>query len=148
MDLILWRHAEAEDGVPDLARTLTPKGLKQAARMGDLLRPLLPQGTRILVSPAKRTQQTAQALTPEFSTEPAIAPGAAPQAVLSAAGWPHGTGCVMLVGHQPSLGIAAALIMTGREHGWKITKSGVWWFSRDPADAQVSLRLVISADQL
>mgnify|MGYP003693557069 CR=1 FL=1 len=26
MDLILWRHAEAEDGSPDLARELTAKG--------------------------------------------------------------------------------------------------------------------------
>ena len=29
MDLILWRHAEAEPGEPDLGRRLTAKGLKQ-----------------------------------------------------------------------------------------------------------------------
>ena len=33
MDLILWRHAEAEPGEPDLGRRLTAKGLKQAERM-------------------------------------------------------------------------------------------------------------------
>ena len=38
MDLILWRHAEAvEDDVSgdDMARTLTPRGEKQAKRMAD-----------------------------------------------------------------------------------------------------------------
>ena len=34
MDLILWRHADAEDGADDLARQLTAKGRKQAARVG------------------------------------------------------------------------------------------------------------------
>ena len=33
MDLILWRHCEAEPGEPDLGRRLTSKGLKQAERM-------------------------------------------------------------------------------------------------------------------
>ena len=33
MELILWRHAEAEDTNPDLARALTRKGRNQASRM-------------------------------------------------------------------------------------------------------------------
>lgn len=33
MDLILWRHAEAEDGSNDLARTLTRKGQQQTGQM-------------------------------------------------------------------------------------------------------------------
>ena len=41
MDLILWRHAEAIDGMPDLARKLTPKGAKQAREMAAWLRPRL-----------------------------------------------------------------------------------------------------------
>ena len=41
MDLILWRHAEAEDGVgkPDTERELTKRGRKQAERMAEWLRP-------------------------------------------------------------------------------------------------------------
>ena len=35
MDLILWRHAEAEPGEPDVGRRLTAKGLKQAERVGE-----------------------------------------------------------------------------------------------------------------
>src|SRR5436190_21449722 len=33
MDLILWRHADAEPGEPDIGRRLTAKGLKQAERV-------------------------------------------------------------------------------------------------------------------
>ena len=37
MDLILWRHCEAEPGEPDLGRRLTSKGLKQGERMAQWL---------------------------------------------------------------------------------------------------------------
>src|ERR1017187_9271529 len=114
MELILWRHAEAEDGLSDMARQLTAKGAKQADKMAAFLRPRLPQDTRILVSPAKRAQQTAQALTKNFTTEPAIAPGASPQAILKAVHWLKNEGCVLIVGHQPTLGEVAALLMAGK----------------------------------
>jgi len=37
MELILWRHAEAEPGEPDDARALTGKGHKQAWKMAEWL---------------------------------------------------------------------------------------------------------------
>ena len=66
MELILWRHAEALDGVPDMARKLTAKGEKQAREMAQWLRPRLPKRTRIIVSPAQRTLQTVKALSGRF----------------------------------------------------------------------------------
>lgn len=150
MELILWRHAEAEDGAPDNARKLTSKGEKQAGKMADFLRARLPHDARILVSPAKRTQQTAQALDRHFITEPGIAPGASPDAILQASGWPDGGGCVLIVGHQPSLGEVAALLMTGRPHYWSIKKGAVWWFAcrTSGGGCQASLRLAIAPDIL
>src|SRR5450756_2784577 len=62
MDLILWRHAEAEDGMPDSARELTKRGRKQAVQIGAWLKERLPADCAILVSPSMRTQQTADAL--------------------------------------------------------------------------------------
>ena len=60
MDLILWRHADAEPGEPDLDRPLTAKGVRQAERMAAWLDGHLPDGCRILVSrrtrPADRTR--------------------------------------------------------------------------------------------
>jgi len=150
MELILWRHAEAEDGIPDSARRLTAKGEKQAAKMADFLHSRLPQDTRILASPAVRTQQTAHALGKHFITEPGIAPGASPRAILKAAEWPQGEGCVLIVGHQPALGEVAALLLTGATQYWSVKKGAVWWFSRREraGEAETLLRLVITPDLL
>jgi phosphohistidine phosphatase len=65
MDLILWRHAEAQEwtqGCDDMARRLTVRGEKQAKRMAGWLDRQLPHNTRILVSPAIRSEQTVGAL--------------------------------------------------------------------------------------
>ncbi len=147
MELILWRHAEAEDGVPDTKRRLTAKGEKQAEKMAAFLRARLPQHTRILVSPALRTQQTAQALTRHFDTEPAIGPGGDAKSVLEAAGWPDHKGCVLVVGHQPYLGEIAALLMAEADVSFSVKKGAIWWLdNRDGGNA--ALRLAISPDFL
>jgi phosphohistidine phosphatase len=148
MELILWRHAEAVDGVPDHDRALTEKGQRQAQRMAHFLAPRLPKDTRILVSPALRAQQTASAYSKHFDTEPAIGTRADAHKALAASGWPDADGAVMLVGHQPWLGELAALLMTGKAESWNMKKGAVWWFSRRADDDQTVLRLVIAPDQL
>ena len=107
MDLILWRHAEAFDlpeGQSDLERRLTPRGEKHAARMAEWLDQQLPDGMRILCSPAVRTVQTANALKRKYKVRDALAPGASVQDVLESAGWPQARKPVLVVGHQPTLG--------------------------------------------
>src|SRR5688500_18732153 len=126
MELILWRHAEAEDGVPDSQRELTNKGLKQASVMAEWLRPRLPRNTRMIVSPSRRTQQTAAALEEEFETVLEIGPGVSAEAVLRAADWPDAKGAVLVVGHQPTLGEVAALLMSGEPAEWNIRKGAIW----------------------
>jgi phosphohistidine phosphatase len=148
MELILWRHAEAADGVPDSARPLTGKGRRQAERMAHFLSRQLPPHTRILVSPALRAQQTAGALTDQFITAPNIGLHATPQKAIAAAGWPAAGGAVLLVGHQPWLGELAALLMTDRADSWNIKKGAIWWFSRGEDDDRAVLRLVVAPDQL
>lgn len=148
MDLILWRHAEAADGVPDEARPLTAKGLRQAERMAHFLSGRVPKNTRILVSPALRAQQTASALSKHFTIEPKVGTRATARTALTASGWPGTGGAVLLVGHQPWLGELAALVMTGEANSWNIKKGAVWWFSRDEDDEQATLRLVIAPDQV
>jgi phosphohistidine phosphatase len=150
MELILWRHAEAHDGSPDMERELTGKGQKQADKMAAFLRARLPEDTRILVSPARRTQQTAHALTKHFSIEPAIGTGASVQDILDAAGWPDGEGTVLVVGHQPTLGQIAALLLANSKAGFSIKKGAVWWLSRHSSegDYQTNLRLVIAPESL
>jgi phosphohistidine phosphatase len=148
MDLILWRHAEAEDGSPDAARKLTAKGRKQAEEMAQWLKPRLHKETRILVSPAVRAQQTARALTDEFKTIQEIEPGAPYQAILAAAGWPGHKGTVLVVGHQPTLGQTAAWLIAGDATEWNIKKAAIWWLTyRDRENqGQVVLRAVMSPE--
>jgi phosphohistidine phosphatase len=149
-ELVLWRHAEAADGVPDGERALTKKGRRQAAAVAVWLRSNLPKRARILASPAVRAQQTAAALEREFATVREVGVGAAAADVLAAAGWPDGGETVLVVGHQPTLGRVAALVLSGREADWPVRKGAVWWFSRRvrDGDAQVLLRAVIGPDQL
>lgn len=153
MDLILWRHAEAVPerlDLPDLDRPLTSKGERQAARMADWLNHRLAHSTRILVSPALRCQQTAQALGRSFKTVDAIRPDVAAEALIAAARWPDASEPVLLVGHQPTLGHAAALVLSGLAQPWSIKKGAVWWLrSRDRENgAQVLLHLVMGPDGL
>ncbi len=150
MELILWRHAEAAEGVPDDTRPLTEKGRRQAERMAHFLSQHLPPKTRILVSPALRAQQTASALSPHFSTVREIGVHATAESAMAAAGWPKGSGSVLLVGHQPCLGELASLLLSGHADPWSIKKGAVWWFSRREreGDVETTLRLVISPDYL
>lgn len=146
MDLILWRHADAEDGADDLARPLTPKGRKQAQRVAAWLDARLPRELRILVSPALRAQETVRPLARPFETVAAMAPGAAASAVLEAAGWPGGEGAVLVVGHQPTLGAAVALALTRKPAEWRLRKGGLWWLSTRRDDPMPLVRAVMTPD--
>jgi phosphohistidine phosphatase len=157
MDLILWRHAEAEDGdarTPDGKRRLTARGEKQAKKMAAWLNAHLPQNVTVLVSPAARTQQTAHALGRPFEIEPRLGIGADCADLLAAAGWPAPKvsrgGTLVLVGHQPTLGRLAALLLSGSEAEWSIKKGAVWWFSRRTREDedQIVLRAVMGTDLL
>ena len=142
MDLILWRHADAEDGVPDEERKLTGRGVKQAQRMASWLKERLPGDVVILASPAKRAQQTAQALAKKFETCREVGTAVTPQSVLKAAGWPRGDGTVVVVGHQPTLGQAAALALTGKPADWSIKKGAIWWISSRGRNEAVVLAVI------
>lgn len=148
MDLILWRHAEADDSTPDMARQLTPKGHKQARRMGDWLASQLPEGCKVLVSPATRTLQTVEPLGRKFKVVSALAPGASPDDILRAANWPNSKEAVLVVGHQPTLGQVAALLLSGQPQMWEMKKASAWWFvQREAKDAEsVYLKAVMTAD--
>src|SRR5436190_9420883 len=128
MQLILWRHAEAEDGLgkADTDRELTKKGRKQADRMAAWLRDHIDKDWRILVSPAKRTLQTAEPLGFAFDEEAAVGLAATVKTVLGAADWPGGDEDVVVVGHQPTLGEVAAKIL-GTTEEVAIKKGAVWW---------------------
>jgi len=134
MDLILWRHAEAEDleetdegGGGDLSRRLTAKGEKQAARMAAWLDRQLPDGVRIWCSPAVRTEQTVIALGRKYRVRNELRPDATPEELLEAVQWPDARQPVLVVGHQPTLGRVVARLLGLKEEDCSIRKGAVWW---------------------
>ena len=143
MNLILWRHADAEDGADDAARRLTRKGRSQAKRMAEWLERHLPASTRVIVSPAVRARETAEALARDLHTNDRVNTGASPEDLLKAAGWPDAATAVLVVGHQPTLGAAAALALTGKAFQWHVPKGGVWWL-RSKEDGEVVVVAVMT----
>lgn len=129
MELILWRHAEAEDGAPDASRALTRKGIKQAQRMAKWLAPRLPDGTQVLASPARRTVQTASELTSNFTTDNRLSTSGDAESLLAATGWPKRRDNILIVGHMPTLGEAAALLLTGKVYPWELKKGAIFWLT-------------------
>mgnify|MGYP001306448650 CR=1 FL=1 len=130
MDLILWRHAEAIEGASDgddMTRALTSRGEKQAARMATWLDRQLPDSTRIWVSPARRAEQTALALGRKFKFSPNIAPMASVEQLLELVQWPHAKGCVLVVGHQPTVGQTISSLLGLSAQECAVKKGAVWW---------------------
>jgi phosphohistidine phosphatase len=130
MDLILWRHAEAEDlaeGGDDLDRALTSRGDKQAARMAAWLDKLLPDTARILSSPARRCEQTVLALGRKYKIRAELGPEAAVDDVLATAQWPAARQPVVVVGHQPVLGQVIAQLLGLKQDACAVRKGAVWW---------------------
>jgi len=151
MDLILWRHAEAleaADPALDLERPLTSKGERQAQRMAEWLNRQLPSSTRIVVSPARRCQQTALTLDRKFKTSDALAPQASVEDLLHVARWPDAREPVLVVGHQPMFGLAAAYLLSAQPQAWSVRKGGVWWLRAREREGrlQVVLHAVVSPE--
>ena len=157
MDLLLWRHAEAEDGFPDETRKLTPRGEQQAKQMAKWINKHAPKELRIIASPALRCQQTAQALGRPFETDTRLYTSGNACTLLAAAGWPDGgtnkrspagEPAGLIIGHQPTLGQAAAILLSGTEADWSIKKGAVWWLSTRirHREHKTVLHAVLSAD--
>lgn len=152
MELILWRHAEAQDhpygeegdqgDALDLERRLTPRGEKQATRMAAWLDRQLPEGAKVFVSPSERTRQTATALGRKVRVREELAPGASPEAVLALAGWPDGRTPVVVVGHQPTLGQVIAQLLELPEGECPMRKGAVWWLRQRERNGRMQTVLV------
>ncbi len=145
MDLILWRHAEAEEAAPggdDLARALTPRGERDAARMAAWLDRQLPDTARILCSPARRCEQTALALGRKYRIRSELAPDAQPQALLEAAQWPQARQAVVLVGHQPTLGQVIAHLLGMEGQACAVRKGGAWWLRAREREGRLQVVVV------
>lgn len=152
MDLILWRHAEAEDereGLTDMERALTPRGEKQAAKMARWLDMHLPDNARILCSPALRCEQTVLPLGRRYKLRDALAPDLKPSGLLEAADWPDFRHGVLVVGHQPMLGHVTAKLIGLKNDTCPLRKGGVWWLrTRERGGLQQTVVVAVQSPDL
>lgn len=152
MNLLLWRHADAEDSEPDASRILTRRGQAQAKKVAAWIQHELPAHALIRVSPATRAQQTAQALGMPFVTDDALAPGARLEAVLATLDLPRVERTVkrtvVVVGHQPWLGELAAYLLSGSPAPYSVRKAAVWWLTQRERASLVewTLRCVVDPE--
>jgi phosphohistidine phosphatase len=150
MELILWRHADAEDGSSDAKRELTEKGRAQASRMAAWLRPRMEGKWRIVSSPATRAKQTADALGLDYEVCLTLGSQGTEDALLREVGWPAADRPVLVVGHQPTIGRLAARFLTGHLGDLTVKKGSVWWFSsrldEEVGTGVILLRAVIAPD--
>lgn len=141
--LVLWRHAEAEDPVhgriADAARALTARGQGQARQMATWLATRLPLSTRILVSPALRTMQTAGTLERPLDIDERVGLSASPQSILAATKLPL-TGIVVVVGHQPTLGELAASLLQHNQ-ALDLERGEIVWIEFPAGNPRLKIRL-------
>jgi phosphohistidine phosphatase len=152
MDLILWRHAEAfeaEGDEDDMNRVLTPRGERQAARMAQWLDRQLPEGVRILCSPAKRAEQTVIALGRKYKIRDELSPQSQPDQVLELVQWPFNKNSVLIVGHQPFLGQTVARLLELPSKECSIRKAAVWWVrSRQKEEEHQTVLISVQAAEM
>ena len=151
MELLVVRHGVAEDKAPsgrDADRALTAEGRERmAAEVRGLLRLDL-RVERLLHSPWRRADETAELLEPllarrarrEACEHLAAPPGRELLAALSGER-------VAVVGHEPWLTQLVALLCTGSPRaagGLELKKGGVAWLEGEPRVGGMGLRALLT----
>lgn len=153
LQLILWRHAEAEEGSPDLSRNLTAKGRKQAQKVAQFLQNRLPENREIWVSQANRSQQTAAYLGGDTVILPTLNPDIDAQTLPRLLQTCVDKKVLVIVGHQPWIGDLCAFLLNGNfehERLWSVKKGAFWWFQVDfvDDDLRCKLKMVLNPNDI
>jgi phosphohistidine phosphatase len=114
MRLVIVRHAEAASGDPDELRPLTDAGRAQARQLGADQRARGLEPDAVVCSPLLRAREMATLLAlGDPAVDDRLAPGATPDDIRAIAEERGGT--IVVVGHQPDCGHAAAELGDGVE---------------------------------
>jgi len=154
MNLIIWRHADAGDSLDDperdVERSLSERGKKQATRMSRWLEARLPENFAVLASPAERALQTARTLSSKCRTDPRLLPGGSLEDALVAVKIDEThlrrAGHLVVVGHQPVLGMLLAHLVSGTTSTWSIKKGAIWWLQRKENEPFWQVKAAIGPD--
>jgi len=124
MDCVLLRHGIAverdEWEGADADRPLTERGAKRVAQVAAGLKRLGIEPTHLFSSPLVRAVETAKLLQASLqvqaplTTVEALSPDAAPEGLLSVLLGVPPEAVVLCVGHEPHLGLVAAVMLAGK----------------------------------
>jgi phosphohistidine phosphatase len=133
-NLILWRHAEAEDHSKtgaDADRALTKTGHKDAAKMAKWLNQHLPSNTEVFCSPARRCLETAATLQKLSSIEIKVADflsvDSTAEIIANKVRNDDSSKTILIIGHQPNLGLVITNLLGMSENACAVKKGAVWW---------------------
>lgn len=143
-ELILLRHAHAEPsaaGQDDADRPLSQVGREEAQAAARWLKEHGARPDLVLVSPAARTRQTADAVVaelglPAYTQEPGIYE-ASPGDLIALADEHRDAASLLLVGHNPGLEQLVALMHSGQSGDYRGVPPGGVAVLRLPADAAI-----------
>jgi phosphohistidine phosphatase len=137
-NLILWRHADAEiqrvNG-NDIDRALTKRGRKDAAKMAKWLHQYLPANTVVFCSPARRCIETVAALQKlnadniqrEVKVVEFLSVDSTVEAMAKKLTDTDSSKTLLIIGHQPNLGLLIAKLLGMQESACVVKKGAVWW---------------------
>ena len=132
-----------------MARALTSRGEKQASRMAKWLDRQIPDTTRILVSPARRSEQTAMALGRKYKIKAELAPGCSVAQLLELAQWPNAKGTVLVIGHQPTLGQTISQLIGLSVSECSVKNGAVWWLrNRERAEHAQTVVVTVQSPEV
>lgn len=135
MDCLFVRHGiaverEVWEG-KDVDRPLTEEGVRRVRQVAVGLRRLSVRPTVIYASPARRAADTAQLLhdlltrSSRMELRDELLPGAVPTDLLLLLQSRSSESCVICVGHEPQLGMAASVLLCGRaSESFALKKAG------------------------
>src|SRR5512142_1942018 len=163
MELLIVRHAIAEargafarSVTGDAERPLTAEGRRRFEKGARGLRRLVPRLDLVATSPLARAVATGEILAAAFDGAPlerldALAPDAAPEALLAWLRRHPRDHAVAIVGHEPGLGSLVALLCAGRSAPFvELRKGGACLLavSRRVRPGTARLRWLLTAGQL
>jgi phosphohistidine phosphatase len=157
MRLVFFRHGPADSRDPgkwpdDSLRPLTSRGEDRTKRAAAGLAKLL-RGSRVIVltSPLVRARQTAELLVEalgeaKLETAPGLSPGGNPRDVLARVAKVRADDAIVLVGHEPDLGVLAGRLALGAKGELPLRKAGAVSLLLDgaPATGAAELEWLVS----
>jgi len=164
MRILLIRHGKAEDrglvsslsSKKDALRALTETGRRDMRKAAKGLRKLAPDIDVIMSSPLVRARETAEIVAKvfgvnEIAEQPLLSPGSDAAALLTALQRYADGSTVALVGHEPDMGLLAALLLVGKETELLVFKKGACAlieFNAKPAAGRGKLSWLLQPGQL